>query len=285
MSFRPYHLHLPKDLTSCVVFASPHSGRAYPASFVSGTELDSHMIRSSEDAYVDLLFDTVPLHGAPLMTAGAPRAYVDLNRSEDELDPALIEGVRKQGHNPRVASGLGVIPRVVAQGRAIYRGKLPMQVAQGRLDAIWHPYHAQLKRLLRRAHDTHGQAILLDCHSMPRDALPVPRHGRRAEIVIGDRFGVSASAQVVEQVEAAFRRAGFQVARNAPFAGAYIVQSYGRPSRRQHAIQIEIDRSLYMNEETITPHAGFAQVKAQLAQVIGELATLGTGQGQALAAE
>ena len=272
-----YEVLHPDKRTSCVVFASPHSGRDYPWSFVRETLLDEQTIRSSEDAFVDQLFEAAPQHGAPLLKAGAPRAFVDLNRSADELDPALIEGVRRQGHNPRIASGLGVIPRVVANGRAIYRGKIKMAEADRRIDLYWRPYHTMLQKLLDGAHRYHGQAILIDCHSMPHEAMDgIARSGvNRPDVVLGDRFGAAASDEIVDLVEAAFASEGFTVARNAPFAGAYITQAYGRPSRRQHAIQIEIDRALYMNEALIRPHDGFVALRKRLSRVVAEIANIG----------
>lgn len=281
-----YHLYHPDALTSRVVFASPHSGRDYPWSFLRHTQLDEHTIRSSEDAYVDRLFECAPQFGAPFLKAGAPRAFIDLNRSADELDPALIEGVRRSGHNPRVASGLGVVPRVVANGRAIYRGKLSMAEADRRLAVYWRPYHAQMQTLLDRAHAEFGEAILIDCHSMPHEAVEgIVRAGaRRPDIVIGDRFGASAAPWVVDRIEAAFVAAGLAVARNAPFAGAYITQAYGRPSRRQHAVQIEIDRAIYMDEAEIRPNADFQAFRRLLRGIIADIAALGHGD-QALAAE
>ncbi len=272
-----YHLHEPDVATSCVVFASPHSGRDYPWSFLRGTVLDERTIRTSEDAYVDRLFDCAPQFGAPLLRAGAPRAFIDLNRASDELDPALIDGVRRAGHNPRVASGLGVIPRVVANGRAIYRGKMPRTEAERRIASIWVPYHTQLQRLLTRAHSRFGEAILIDCHSMPHEAIESSlRSGMpRPEIVIGDRFGASAAPEIVERIEAAFAAAGLVVARNTPFAGAFTTQHYGRPSRRQHAVQVEIDRSVYMDEAAIRPNANFHAFRRLLRGVIAEIAALG----------
>lgn len=270
----------PEKRTSCVVFASPHSGRAYPESFLQASILNEMEIRSSEDAFVDELFDVAPLHGAPLLQAGAPRAFVDLNRSCEELDAALIEGVRRQGHNPRISSGLGVIPRVVANGRAIYRGKISRHEAESRIEAYWRPYHEMLQRLLDEAQDHHQQAILIDCHSMPHEAMDgMDRPGMtRPDVVLGDRFGASAGPDVMAQVEAAFVAAGFNVARNAPFAGAYVAQAYGRPSRNQHTIQVEIDRSLYMNERLIRPNARFADTQNRLRAVIAEISTIGQMQ-------
>lgn len=273
----PYHLLRPDQPRSSVVFSSPHSGTDYLESFVRSSVLDRHTIRSSEDAFVDRLFDAAPEFGAPILCARVPRAYVDLNRSPDELDPALIEGARRHGHNPRVASGLGVIPRVVANGRAIYRGKLPMAQVQQRIDQYWHPYHEALQALLKDTHARFGQVILIDCHSMPHEAMDGAARGKgqRAEIVLGDRFGAAASNEVVDRIEAAFACVGLQVARNTPFAGAYVTQTYGRPSRHQHAIQVEIDRALYMDEQTIRPNANFDTFRTLMRQVISEIAAIG----------
>ncbi|MCB1341015.1 MAG: N-formylglutamate amidohydrolase [Pseudooceanicola sp.] len=269
-----YHLTLPRQRRSCVVFASPHGCGVYPESFLRQSQLDTLAIRSSEDAFVDELFAAAPEFGAPLLRAGMPRAFLDLNRSTDELDPALIEGARRHGHNPRVASGLGVIPRVVANGRAIYRGRLPMAEAQARIAAYWQPYHSVLQSLLDDAHARHGQAILIDCHSMPHEAMDgVARTARRRpEIVLGDRFGAAAGADIVDRIEAAFSAAGLTVTRNAPFAGAYVTQAYGRPSRRQHAIQIEIDRALYMDETRVVKSIDFEVFRALLRRVIADIA-------------
>lgn len=281
-----YYLSEPEYRSSCVVFASPHSGSDYSPDFLRQSVLDRHAIRSSEDAFVDLLFDAAPDHGAPFLKAAAPRAYIDLNRGVDELDPAVIYGARRQGHNPRVTSGLGVIPRVVANGRAIYRGKLTAQEAQDRIDRHWHPYHARLHALLEESHNRFGQAILVDCHSMPHEALEgIARRGQpRPEIVLGDRFGASARSDLVDQIEAAFTSVGLTVSRNTPFAGAYVTQTYGRPSRGQHAIQIEIDRSLYMDEVQIRPNRQFATFRRVLQGVIGDIAVIGTDRTR-LAAE
>jgi N-formylglutamate deformylase len=272
-----YEVLHPEKHTSCVVFASPHSGRDYPWSFLRKTILDEHFIRTSEDAYVDRLFECAPQFGASFLKAGAPRAYVDLNRNADELDPALIEGVFRRGNNPRIASGLGVIPRVVAGGRSIYRGKINQIEAQNRINQYWHPYHNMLQKLLDAARERHGQAVLVDCHSMPHEAMDgVVKSGmRRPDIVLGDRFGASATGEVVDRLEEAFTAAGFVVTRNAPFAGAYITQAYGHPSKGQHAVQVEIDRSIYMNEKLIRPNGDFETVQAALRDVVKEVVQIG----------
>lgn len=287
MNRSPFTIHAPQKRESAVVFASPHSGSHYPDWFVKESLLDSHSIRSSEDAFVDQLFASAPAYGAPLLVAHAPRAFLDLNRSKDELDPALIEGIRKVGHNPRVASGLGVIPRVVANGRPIYYGKLSRAQAYDRIDTYWRPYHMALQTLLNESREAFGKAVLIDCHSMPREAVQSGlRSGtRRPEIVLGDRFGAAAHPEVMDEVVTAFEDEGFAVARNTPFAGAYVTQTYGRPARGQHAIQVEIDRSIYMDEASITPHSGFGVLRARLAKVIAQITNAERPQAKPLAAE
>jgi N-formylglutamate amidohydrolase len=277
MSQPPYHLIEPIQRLSSVVFASPHSSCAYPPQFLQQSILDPVAIRSSEDAFVDELVDSAPEFGAPLLLAGVPRAYVDLNRSPDELDPALIIGAVRRGQNPRVASGLGVIPRVVSNGRAIYSGKLSMGEAQTRIDQYWRPYHEAIQDLLNRSHMQFGKAILVDCHSMPHEAMDgvVRNRGRCPDIVLGDRFGAAADGEIMERIEAAFAGAGLKVVRNTPFAGAYVAQAYGRPSRGQHAIQVEIDRSLYMDERNICRNASFDSFRSLMRGVIAEITAIG----------
>ncbi|SHH08320.1 N-formylglutamate amidohydrolase [Cognatiyoonia sediminum] len=287
MSAATYNLRRPEERTTSVVFASPHSGRDYPVSFLRKSVLDEQQIRSSEDVFVDQLFRSAPEFGAPLLTALAPRSYVDLNRAPEELDQALIEGVRRISHNPRVASGLGVIPRVVANGRAIYRGKMTLDEAHHRISHYWRPYHDMLQTLLDESQNKFGEAILIDCHSMPHEALENvgPPGAPRPDIVLGDRFGATAASSVMERVEAAMTNAGLRVARNMPFAGAFIAQHYGRPSRGQHAIQIEIDRGLYLNETTLEPNENYENLRRLLMGVIAEIAAIGRPTEDQLAAE
>jgi N-formylglutamate amidohydrolase len=273
MSDPAFTIARPQRRDTPVVVSSPHSGRDYPAAFLAASVLDQHTIRSSEDAWVDQLFSMVPLMGAPLIAARVPRAYIDLNRAPEELDPALIDGVPRSGHNPRVSSGLGVIPRVVANGRAIYRGKLPLAEAEARIARYWIPYHGALRRLLDESHQRFGKAILIDAHSMPHEAIEAHcRPGQpKPEVVRGDRFGAAAGREVVDRVEAAFVSAGLRVVRNSPFAGAYIAQCYGRPSRRQHVVQVEIDRALYMDEATLTLRPDFAEFADLMGQVMADI--------------
>ncbi|MGY6697431.1 MAG: N-formylglutamate amidohydrolase [Roseinatronobacter sp.] len=274
---------------SAVVFASPHSGRVYPPEFLAASMLEPVALRSSEDAYVDHFLRAAPDSGACVLLGGVPRAYVDYNRAASELDPALIAGVSLRGLNPRISSGLGVIPRVVAGGRAIYRGKLTQAEAERRLRLYWHPYHDKLAALIAEKRAHHGRAILLDMHSMPRDAIAMngQHNSLRPDIVLGDRFGASAHAAVTEAVADIFTRAGLRVARNSPFAGAYITQRHGQPSIGQHAIQIEIDRGLYLDERRVEPNASFDAFCKTMDTVVRQLTALGRAPGAAtpLAAE
>ena len=284
MTHAAYTLFSPAVRSTCVVFSSPHSGRAYPKDFLAQSRLDDLAIRSSEDAYIDDLFADAPRHGSPLLAARTPRAYIDFNRAPDELDPALIDGVRRLQPNPRVASGLGVIPRVVAGGRVIRDGKITLDQAHDRITRHWRPWHDTLQRLLDESGRLFGRSILIDCHSMPHEALDAVA-GARPDVVIGDRFGASASAAIVAGVEAALTDAGLRVARNAPFAGAYVTQHYGKPARRQHALQIEIDRALYMNEATLEKRPDFDDLRRLLGGVVARIAAIGADDDRAVAAE
>jgi len=286
MTHDAYRLIRPVLQDTSVVFSSPHSGRNYPAAFLASTGLDARAIRSSEDAFVDSLFDMAPQHGAPLLAAMMPRAFLDLNRAPDEFDPGVIDGINRPAHNPRISSGLGVIPRVVAGGRAIYRGKMQLAEAEARITRYWHPYHDALRDLIRSTRAEFGEAIVIDCHSMPHEAIE--SHARlnqpRPEVVLGDRFGAAASPDVMARVEAAFQAAGLRVARNAPFAGAYIAQAYGRPTVSQHVVQVEIDRSLYMDEMRVELLPGFAGFREMMAGVVSQIARSGR-RAMPLAAE
>jgi N-formylglutamate amidohydrolase len=277
MSEEVFTLRMPSRPRSCAVFSSPHSGSDYAPEFLAASSLTPLQLRSSEDAFVDELYAAVPEHGAPLLAARVPRACLDLNRAPDDLDPALIAGTSRRFLNARVAAGLGVIPRVVGEGRPIMIGKLPLAEAQRRIATVWNPYHDRLRTLLEAARANFGAAILFDCHSMPHDALnaaPLVR-GRRPDVVLGDRFGIACDRFVIDAAAEAFTAEGFVVARNAPFAGGYITQTYGRPQSGIHALQIEIDRGLYMDEMRVERATAFRETAARLSRVVAGLAALG----------
>jgi len=277
MSQLPYRLQCPQPPQSCVVFNSPHSGDEYPADFLSMTRLNSVAIRSSEDAYVDRLFETAPLVGAPLMAARFPRAFVDLNRGVDEMDPALVRGVKYHGINPRISAGLGVIPRVVGGYRAIRNGKISLIEANRRINLAYHPYHDRLAQLVDAQFAIFGRVILLDCHSMPQESIASYSQtiDGMPDVVLGNRFGASCDADVFEAVAGIFETAGFKVRRNEPFAGGYITQKYGQPACGMHAVQIEINRSLYMNEATVEIGPDFTGFQRSMAAVTAGLVRLG----------
>lgn len=265
----------PSTLTSGVVFALPHSGRDYGVSFLNQSILDKISIRSSEDAFLDQLIDGIEKYGAPKIIANAPRAFIDLNRSTDELDPGLISGIKNNMRNPRISSGLGVIPRVVSHGKEIYRGKLSLEQAQSRIEYYWKPYHKDLSNLLKRAQSIYGQSLLIDMHSMPHEAVSTQSSFIKApEIVVGDRFGMSSDPEFTNLIVSILKQHGFRVAKNRPFAGAFITKHHGKIKERTHAIQLEIDRSLYMDEERVSPNSGFEKLKSQLFPALIQISSL-----------
>ena len=262
---RQHSIVEPVSLTSGVVFALPHSGRDYGVSFLNQSILDQLSIRSSEDAFLDQLIDGIEKYGAPKIIANAPRAFIDLNRSTDELDPALISGIKNNIKNPRISSGLGVIPRVVSHGKEIYRGKLSFEQAQSRIKYYWKPYHTDLSNLLQRSQSVFGQSLLIDIHSMPHEAVSTQSSFiKPPEIVVGDRFGMSSDPEFTNLVISILKQHEFRVAKNTPFAGAFITKHHGKVKKRIHALQLEIDRSLYMDEEKISPNSEFEELKTRL---------------------
>jgi len=256
----PFRLDRPARQTVPFLFASPHSGRSYPASLLERSKLDSTTLRRSEDAFVDELFAGVVALGAPLLAAHFPRALLDVNRGMTELDAGMFDGelgVPVDTPGPRVVAGLGVIPRIVRDGAEIYRGKLDGAEARARLSQLYQPYHRALADLMEETHTAFDVAVLIDCHSMP-SALSVP------DIVLGDRYGASAAPQLTARAEAALTREGFSVARNTPYAGGYTTALYGRVASGCHALQIEINRALYLDEDKIVKKAGFESVRTRL---------------------
>ncbi len=267
----------PAEAKVPLVFSSPHSGRLYPEGFVSQTQLEGLALRASEDAFVDLLFASAAAHGAVMQTALFPRSYCDVNRERGELDPGLFEGripssITLNTRSPRVQAGLGVIPRVVREGVDIYRGRIPVSEIENRLAGLYDPWHASLDQLLSDMAARFGGVILIDCHSMPSPPPGTGGPGVHADIVIGDRFGATAHRIVAAEIERAFVAEGFSIARNVPYAGGHGVERHARRDRMIHAVQIELRRSLYMDEALVSPHAGFAKVEARLSRAISTLA-------------
>lgn len=268
----------PASLASPAIFASPHSGRDYPAALLKNARLDRHGLRQSEDSYVDLLFDEAPRQGAPLLRALFPRAYVDVNRARDELDPRMFTDelpASADTRSNRVIAGLGVIPRIVADGQDIYARKLRLEDAERRLSACYDPYHEALGGLIDSAVKTFGCAVLIDCHSMPSAGGAPLRPGDRAiDFVLGDRFGASCAPAVTELADATLSELGYETARNAPYAGGYVAASYGRPASGVHVLQIEINRALYLDEKRITRTDAFDALRETINILIKRLTRL-----------
>ena len=269
----------PAQQTVPLVLSSPHSGRDYPASFIAAARLDPAALRSSEDCFVDELFAAAPSCGAPLLRARFPRAFVDANREVYELDPAMFDGPLPPYVNTRsarVRAGLGTIARVVASGAEIYRGKLSFAEAKARIRNFHQPYHAALAGLIRATTARFGFAVLLDCHSMPSIGGPMDRDpgAPRVDVVLGDRFGTSCEARITATAERVLEARGYVVQRNAPYAGGYTIARYGRPCAAVHALQIEINRALYMDEDRLERGPRLAAVAADMTALIEALARL-----------
>lgn len=255
---------------SPLVFASPHSGNVYPDDLGARPGLPELSLRSAEDALVDRLVAPSLDLGPVMIAARLGRAYVDLNRAPDDLDPQVVQGAG--GASPRVAAGFGVIPRLTGDGRAIRDHPLEHAAALARLAAAHRPYHDALGRLMHKARDRFGFAVLVDWHSMPSRAVGGPAGVRGADVVLGDRHGAASSAQVSRLLCALFERAGWRVALNRPYAGGWSTQVWGRPADGFHAIQVEINRGLYLNEETLTPGPGFPRTQKTLRRITAALA-------------
>ena len=267
---------LPVEQTVPFIFNSPHSGRFYPTDFLAAACLDKSEIRRSEDMLVDRLFAPVVGLGAPLMSAVYPRAYLDVNREPYELDPKMFAGRLPAYANVRslrVAGGLGTIPRVVSDAANIYRGPLPVGEGLARIERIYRPYHDTLRRLLAQTHVAFGLAVLIDCHSMPSNIRGGPARVR-PDFVLGDRFGGSCMPELTDCAAATLQRLGYTVCRNKPYAGGFITEHYGRPARGLHALQIEINRGLYMDEYRLEPHRGFERLSGDLLSLAESLLSL-----------
>ena len=269
----PFATIAPAEQRVPFVLNSPHSGRFYPPRFLAMSRLDASAIRRSEDCYVDELFRGAVALGAPLLAANFPRAYLDVNREPWELDPRMFEEALPAHANmrsARVVGGLGTVPRLVGEGQEIYAGKLPLAEALARIEASYKPYHEALGRLLARTRAAFGFAVLIDCHSMPA-SVRVGDGSVRPDFIVGDRFGTACAPALTEAAIAILIGMGYNVAHNKPYAGGFITEHYGRPGHGVHALQIEINRGLYLNERTYEPSVGFAPLAADLTRFCAEM--------------
>ncbi len=279
-----HEILMPREQSLPLVLSSPHSGDRYPRDFLAASRLDPLMLRRSEDSFVDELFQAAPRMGAPLLRALFPRAYVDPNREPYELDPAMFEDELPGYANtrsPRVAVGLGTIPRVVANGTDIYDEKLVFSEALSRLRTHYWPYHTALGGLIDKTKSRFGYCMLVDCHSMPSAALENGGFQPRVDIVLGDCHGGACAPIVADTAARALKAMGYLVARNRPYAGGHVTRHSGRPRQGVHAMQIEISRGLYMDEDRIRPNSGMARIARDMQHLMAALGAIDEGLLQA----
>lgn len=268
-----YDLHAPRQQSAPVVFASPHSGRNYLPEFVAQSRLDDVTIRRSEDAFVDEIYASAPGCGAPLLCALFPRAYVDPNREAFEFDPAMFveplpDYVRTK--SARIAAGLGTVARVVTNGAEIYEKPISFADAKARVENFYFPYHQKLTELVTTTRDRFGASLLIDCHSMPSIGGPMDRDSgrQRVDFILGDNHGAACTPEIVDLVEDELKGMGYVVHRNNPYSGGYTTREYGRPAERVHALQIEINRACYMNEETMERGPRMADLVSKVERLV-----------------
>ena len=273
---RPFICHKPRAGCSPIIFNSPHSGRYYSKSFLSQSVLSLDKIRLSEDFYVDSLLKPVVEFGSVLLEACFPRSFVDVNRSSTELDRKLITNAKESLTNARTLAGLGVIPRIVGSGLEIYKTKISSSEVDSRLNNYYFPYHNKLKQVVDNSINAFGFAILFDFHSMPNSCINQSRNNKSLvpQVVLGNCFGTSCDEKLSEKVFGIFSTSGFRVEMNNPFSGGFITKNYGVPKENAHAIQVEIDRSLYMDEANYTLHSGYSELKKKLRKVICEISKI-----------
>jgi N-formylglutamate amidohydrolase len=275
----PFEIVEPPQWRAPIIFNSPHSGSVYPDDFLIASRIDLPTLRRSEDSFMDELIADLSRRGFPVVRVNFPRSYVDVNREPYELDPRMFSGRLPSFANTRsmrVAGGLGTIPRVVGDGQEIYRERLAVDDALSRIETLYKPYHRALRRLINRVHQSFGTVVVVDCHSMP--SIGVSRdEPRRPDVVIGDRYGTSCAPLLPDMVEATMGRLGYSVGRNKPYAGGFITEHYGNPASGLHAIQLELNRAIYMDERRREKGPRFAQVAADFAKLADALATVPLG--------
>ncbi len=275
----------PERPASPVILSVPHAGRDYRPELLKAARLPLMVLETLEDRLVDRLVWRATEAGATAFVARAPRAEIDLNRDEREIDPALVAPPLPPGsfvQSPRTRGGIGLIPSRITGVGAIWNERIAQAELARRITEIHRPYHQALGRALEEARERFGAAVLLDCHSMP----PRGAGGGKSEAVIfGDRYGTSAARDLFEAAVAASRALGYRTACNTPYAGGYIAGRHGRPDRGIHAIQMEIDRSFYLDMELRAPGPGFAGICRLVAAVVEAIEARLLGSDLAIAAE
>ncbi|MGV7212475.1 N-formylglutamate amidohydrolase [Bradyrhizobium sp. UFLA05-112] len=271
----PFEIIEPTEWRAPIIFNSPHSGSVYPDDFLAASRIDLPTLRRSEDSFMDELIGHLSARGFPVVRVNFPRSYVDVNREPYELDPRMFSGRLPSFANTRsmrVAGGLGTIPRVVGDGQEIYRERIAVDDALARIETLYKPYHRALRRLINKVHQMFGTVVVVDCHSMP--SVGVSRdEPRRPDVVIGDRYGTSCTPLLPDRVEETLSGLGYSVGRNKPYAGGFITEHYGNPASGLHAVQLELNRAIYMDERRRERGPRFDQVAADFAILSDVLAT------------
>lgn len=274
----------PDRPASPVVISVPHAGRDYAPALLSASRLSRELLETLEDRLVDRLVGPAVADGAIAIVALRPRAEIDLNRDEREIDPAMVVPAppsRSILTSPRTKGGLGLVPARIAGAGAIWRDRISSVELGRRIQAVHRPYHEALRTALIAARAAWGTAVLLDCHSMPTRG-----HGAGiAGVVLGDRHGTSIAADLLATAAAAIERHGYLVGFNEPYAGGYITSHHGRPRDGIHALQIEVDRALYLDPAMKEPGPGFGRTAHMIAATAAALRDRLIMPPQALAAE
>ena len=252
-----------EEWKSGIIFASAHSGSIYPDAFIERTDLAIKQLRRNEDAFITNLFSPAPDLGAPLIEANFPRCFVDVNRASNEL-PSFWQTDGKI-ISSRAEIGMGVVPTMLSETINIYSEPLSLTAAKIRIKDLYHPYHDALLGLIDEARSLFGKVLLIDCHSMPGFNS---MGSRRSDIILGDRFGKSCSSEIVMLIEKLFQDLGYSVSRNYPYAGGFVTKHYGKPYESANALQIEINRDLYLNPITMDKKPGFTALAKNISLII-----------------
>lgn len=266
--------HDPDGVAIPLVLDSPHSGEWYPDDFDHAPP--RALVRQAEDTHVSRLWRAAPALGATLIEARFPRAYIDANRSLADIDPDLLADPWPEPLSPsrKTQQGIGLVWRVARGGVPMYSRKLASSEVRSRIDRYWRPYHAALATTLDARHHEFGGVWHLNCHSMPAvgDALSDDPGHERADFVLGDRDGTTCEPEFTQRIAATVRKMGYSVALNDPYKGVELVRKHGRPAENRHSLQIELKRTLYMDEQTLEPNAGYARLERDLARLLETLA-------------
>lgn len=262
----PPLVHCPRGALP-VILSVPHSGRDYSPQLIASASGGRAALASLEDPLVDRLAWRALKRGLGAVIARAPRAAIDCNRAEDEIDPQWVSGAPRGRLSARTRGGLGIVPARTARHGHLWHRPLTMAALEQRIGDAHRPYHLALERLLGETVDRFGCALLLDCHSMPRPAVGVP------PVIIGDGFGRCAQRWLSDAALAAVRANGLGARLNDPFAGGHVIERHGRPREGIHALQLEIDRTIYLDDALAGPGPGFDRVARlidSLALALGE---------------